>query len=312
VAQPLPAVQPVSNQVCYASKNDGAFDWGPTVGADSQQPDYVYAQRAIDFLKSHKGGPFCLSLGLVRTHVAWYVPQRFLDMYPLDKIILPGAPANDLDDLGPEAKAFALKFNFHDCIVKQDLWASAVRGYLACISWADEQVGRLLDALEASPYAQNTMVLAWSDHGFHLGEKFHWHKLALWEHATRVPFLISLPGQTQQVRHAACVSMADLAPTVMDYCGVTPDYTMDGRSLRPLMTQPSTPWSYPVVTTLDANNHAVRTGKWRYIRYAKGEQELYDEENDSGEYTNLAGKPAYASVMADLAQYLPAPIKWPA
>lgn len=315
VAQPLPAKMPMTNKQCPAMLNEGAFDWGPAVGTEAEQPDHVYAQRVIDFLQTHKGGPFCVSLGMVRTHIAWYVPQRFLDMYPLDKVVLPMVPPDDMNDLGPEAKAYAAaptKQNFHDCIVKQGLWASAVQAYLASISWVDEQVGRVLDALDASPYAKNTMIVLWSDHGFHMGEKFHWTKLALWEHATRVPFLVSLPGQAQQVRQSACVSMADLAPTVMDYCAVTPDYTMDGHSLRPLLTQPSTSWPYPAVTTLDANSHAVRTGKWRYIRYAGGEQELYDEESDSAEYTNLAANAAYKPVMDELAKYMPAPVKWPA
>lgn len=308
VEQPLPPEQPLANQLCYSSKGEGAFDWGPALGSDRDQPDYIITQRAIDFLKQHDGRKFCLSVGLYRTHVAWYVPQRFFDMYPLKDIVLPTVPEDDLDDLGPQARAFALKWNFHDCITRQGLWAEAVQAYLASISWVDEQIGRLIDALDESPYANNTLIMLWSDHGFHLGEKFHWHKLALWEHGTRVPCLISLPGQKQQVNHAACVSLADLAPTVLDYCGVVSDYPMDGRSLRPLISQPSRSWDYPVLTSLEKNNHAIRTAKWRYIRYASGEQELYDERMDSGEYVNLAGNPAYASVMSELAAHMPKPI----
>ncbi|NDY91008.1 sulfatase [Ideonella livida] len=312
LSQPVPVSRPYHNKQCPAVHGStdldfqGAFDWGPAPGLESGQPDYILAQRGIDFLKAQAvGRPFCLSVGLYRNHVAWYTPQRFIDLYPLDQLILPTVPADELEDLGPEAKAFALKWKFHECIVRQDLWASAVQGYLATISWVDEQIGRLIAALEASPHAANTIVVLWSDHGFHLGEKFHWHKLALWEHATRVPFLIRLPGQRLGRAIDSCVSLADLAPTLMSQCGVKPTYAMDGRDLTPLMTQADLSWSEPVVTTLDQHNFAVRDSRWRYIRYARGEQELYDEQADPGEHRNLAGDPAYAGVIAELARHLP-------
>lgn len=140
--------------------------------------------------------------------------------------MLPYSPPDDLNDIGPAGKAIALRFNFQNCITGQNLWADAVQAYLASISWADSQIGRLLAALQASPHATNTTIVLWSDHGFHVGEKFHWMKEALWEHATRVPFLVSQPGQTAGTSVDACVSLQDMVPTLLDYTGVAPAYPM--------------------------------------------------------------------------------------
>lgn len=305
--QPLPTVTPYSNKKCAPANDSGAFDWGPAPGLDSDQPDYLYAQQAIDFLAAEPTTkPFCLSVGFIRTHPGWYVPQRFFDMYPLDSIIVPNVPADDLADVGAIGTSYALKHNFYQCIIGQSLWADAVRGYLASISWVDEQIGRLVSALDASAHAKNTMVVLWSDHGFHLGEKFHWQKLALWEHATRVPCLIRMPNQSIGVRHTACVSLADLAPTILAQCGVSSDYAMDGQSLLPLISNPSRTWDRPALTTLDGVHHALRTPQWRYIRYASGERELYDEVADPEELVNLAGQAGYNSLMADFDSQLPA------
>lgn len=304
-AQPLPATMPYANKVCYAPAGEGAFDWGPAPGGDAAQPDYRYAQQGIDFLSGAGDQPFFLSIGFARPHVGWYVPQRFFDIYPLDQLILPAGPADDLNDLGPAGKAIALKFNFHQCITSQNLWADAVQGYLASISWVDTQVARLLAALDSSPHAANTLVVLWSDHGFHLGEKFHWHKLALWERCTRVPFLVRQPGQKARVDVDACVSLRDMTPTLLDYCGVSPAYAMDGRSLKPLLVNPAQAWDYPVLTTKDQHDHAIRTREWRYIRYASGEKELYDERIDPHEIRNVAMDPSYAATIAQLDVLMP-------
>jgi arylsulfatase A-like enzyme len=306
--QPLPVVTPYSNKRCAPANDIGAFDWGPIPGGDEDMPDWHYAQQGIDFLAQQaEDEPFCLSVGFFRPHVGWYVPQRYFDLFPHDGIIVPKVPMDDLDDVGPQAKAVALKWNFHQCIVGQSLWSEAVRGYLAAIAWADAQLGRLMDAFEKSPHAANTVVVLWSDHGFHLGEKFHWHKQALWEHTTRVPFLMRLPGQTTGHRQTSCVSLTDMAPTLLELAGVAPDYPMDGSSLTRILRNPGQHVSRHAVTTLYGVHHAVRDDRWRFIRYQGGtEIELYDELNDPDEYANLAYLPAYADQVARLSALLPA------
>lgn len=306
--QPLPAPIPYANKSCanVAALGTGAFDWGPTTGPDAPHPDYRFAQEGIEFLaQTPATQPFYLAVGFFRTHVGWYVPQRFFDMYPKEGLILPNPPADDLDDLGPAGRALALKFNFHDCITRQNLWADAVQAYLASISWVDEQVGRLIAALEASPHAATTNVVLWSDHGFHLGEKFHWHKQALWERSTRVPFLFKPATQSTGTSVSACISLRDMVPTLLDYAGVSPAYPMDGRSLRGLVEQPARAWNVPVLTTHQQHDHAVRTESWRYIRYANGERELYDVRQDPDEYRNLAGQSSYAATIAELDALMP-------
>jgi arylsulfatase A-like enzyme len=297
VPQPLPSPMPYANKVCSAPLGEGAFDWGPAPGSDAAQPDYQYAQGGIDFLQAAHDKPFFLSVGFVRPHVGWYSPQRFFDMYPKNTLVLPPAPPDDLDDLGAAGKAIALQFNFHKCITDQNLWADAVQAYLASISWVDSQLARLIAALDASAYADNTIVVLWSDHGFHLGEKFHWHKLALWERSTRVPLLVRQPGQSRRADVQSLVSLRD----------VTPAYSMDGRSLKPLLADPTLAWDHPVLTTKDQHDHAIRTPQWRYIRYASGERELYDEVSDPGELLNLSSNSAHHAVMAELDALMPPP-----
>jgi len=305
VEQPLPSPMPYANKVCPEPLGEGAFDWGPAPSGDEAQPDFQYAQSGIDFLAASHDRPFFLSVGFARPHVGWYVPQRYFDLYPKDTLVLPPAPPDDLDDLGPAGKAIALQDDFHQCITSQQLWADAVQAYLASISWVDTQVGRLIAALDASAYASDTVVVLWSDHGFHLGEKFHWHKLALWERATRVPLLIRAPGQAAQAQVDACVSLQDLAPTLLERCSVPSAYAMDGRSLNPLLVDPHLAWDHPVLTTKDQHDHAIRTPDWRYIRYASGERELYDERADPGELRNLSGDGQHETIMAQLDALMP-------
>jgi arylsulfatase A-like enzyme len=129
--------------------------------------------------------------------------------------------------------------------------------------------------------------------------------MALWEHCTRIPFLIRMPGQKTMQTVESCVGLQDLAPTLMDFAGVKSDYPMEGRSLRPLLENPATPWEYPVLTTMNQYDYAIRTSNWRYIRYSTGETELYDEAADPGEYHNLAGVASYAPVMGGLDKHMP-------
>jgi len=194
----------------------------------------------------------------------------------------------------------------HRRVTETNNWEKGVQGYLASITFADSCVGRLLDALESSGVADRTIIVLWGDHGWHLGEKLHLRKFTLWEDATRVPLAIVAPGVTaRNTRCQRTVSLLDLYATLADLCGSSPPKTVEGRNLVPLLKDPSAVWKYPVVTTHGRNNHAVRSERWRYIRYRDGTEELYDHESDPMEWTNLAGKPEHESVKKELAAWLP-------
>jgi arylsulfatase A-like enzyme len=194
----------------------------------------------------------------------------------------------------------------HKRVLDTDNWHKAVQGYLASISFADACIGRLLEAFDKSKYADNTIIVLWSDHGWHLGEKQHWRKFALWEEATRVQLMITVPGMTE--KNARCertVSLLDIYPTLIDLCGLAEKPELEGRSLLPLLKDPEAPWDHPVVTTHGRDNHAVRSERWRHIRYKDNTEELYDHEHDSMEWHNLAADPHLADVKAKLAAHLP-------
>ena len=181
-----------------------------------------------------------------------------------------------------------------------------MRGYLATISFVDAQIGRLLDALDRGPHADNTIVVLWGDHGWHLGEKQHWRKHALWETSTRSPLIVVTPERLSEGQQSArMVSLIDLYPTLTELCGVPAQSGLDGQSLVPLLRDPERAWARPVVTTFGYQNHAVRTERWRYIRYVDGGEELYDHWKDPHEWHNLAAQPQHADVIAELQSALP-------
>jgi len=282
------------------------FDWGPVTVGDEAMGDTQVTDWAVAFLGRKHDKPFFLAAGMFRPHLPWYAPQKYFDRYPLSGIVLPTVPEDDLDDVPAAGIKMANPERDHAKVLAAHQWEKAVQGYLSCITYTDGQVGRLLDALDNSPYADNTVIVLWTDHGWHLGEKKHWRKFALWEEATRVPMIWVVPGLTKQ--GAQCdrtVSLLDIYPTLADVCGLPVGHHLEGRSLKPLLENPQAEWDRPVVTTHGRNNHAVRSERWRYIRYADGGEELYDHDNDPMEWTNLAGDPKYAGVKKELARWLP-------
>jgi arylsulfatase A-like enzyme len=283
------------------------FDWAPMDVAESEMPDYKLAAWAGELLQQRQEKPLFLATGFFRPHIPWYVPRKYFDLYPLDEVIVPEVKEDDLGDMPPVAREFALnQFSRHDLLVSTGNWKRAVQAYLACISFSDAMIGRLLDALDASPQRDNTVVALWSDHGYHLGEKWHWHKQGLWYRATHVPMIVRAPGVTRAgARCEAPVSLLDLYPTLTDLAGVPTPGGLDGQSLRALLTEPRTEWKRPVLTTYLKGNHAVTTARWRYIRYHDGGEELYDRRQDPNEWVNLAGRPTLEQVKAELAKALP-------
>lgn len=290
-------------------------DWGALKIADEEYDDALTTNYAVEFLETKQERPFFLACGLFRPHLPWYVPQEYFDMYSLDEIVLPKVPDDDLHDLPPEGLKFAKSRRGDFATIKNaKRWKHAVRAYLASISCADARLGRVLDALEKSPHAKNTIIVLWSDHGWHLGEKQHWHKTTLWEEATRVPLVIGAPGfQPGVCNHP--VSLLDLYPTLNELAGFETDGSHDGISLVPLLRNPNTDWNRPAVIEFKRGNAAVRSERYRYIRYRDGGEELYDHQTDPHEWNNLANSKKHSSIKQQLAGWItkewaePAPTK---
>ncbi|MBL62508.1 MAG: iduronate-2-sulfatase [Opitutae bacterium] len=285
-------------------------DWGTLAKPEKDYDDAQTIDFGIEFLSKKKDKPFFLACGVFHPHLPWYVPQKYLDLYPLDSIVLPEAPSDDLDDVPKPGRQLALhKSDNLKKIRDRGKWKEAVRHYLASISFADAQVGRLLNALEKSAHAKNTIVVLWSDHGWHLGEKGHWHKRTLWEEATRVPLVIAAPshGKPGQ-RCSRPVSLIDLYPTLLELCRLPPKAGLDGDSLVPLLKNPQAPRRKPAIIVEAGRHVAIRDERFRYVRYGDGSEELYDHEDDPNEWSNRAKDPKLAEVKERLAQWIPK--KW--
>ncbi len=288
---------------------NGNLPFAKLNGDDSVLEDYQTAAYTVEQLGKKRDQPFFLACGIYRPHLPWNVPKKYFDLYPLDQIPLPPHKEGDLDDLPPTAKRWAHSMKDHEAIMAaggEPVWKKAMQAYLASISYADGQIGRVLDALEKSPERENTIVVLWGDHGWHLGEKEHWRKFALWEEATRVPLFMVAPRLTTPgARCERTVDLMSLFPTLCDLAGILKPEHVEGHSLRPLLKSPKSAWKRPALTTFGFQNHAVRTERWRYIRYADGGEELYDHSKDPYEWTNLAPKPELAKVKAELALSFP-------
>lgn len=284
----------------------GGIVWGVLDVEDKEMNDYATASYAIDYLQKDHDKPFFLACGIYRPHMPWQVPRKYYDMYPVDKVQLPNVPQDDLKDIPNAGIKMAKPQGDHKNITTSDNWKYAVQAYLASITFADAQVGRVMDALEKSQYNEDTIVILWGDHGWHLGEKEHWRKFALWEEATRAPLMISAPGITKpNSRSPRTVDFMDVYPTLSELCGLPIGDHLDGHSLIPLLKNPNAQWKYPALTTHGRGNHGVRTEKFRYIRYANGSEELYDHESDPNEWKNLAGHTDFEAAKKDLAKWLP-------
>jgi len=246
-------------------------------------------------------------VGIFRPHLPWYVPKKYFDMYPLEKIVLPRVREDWMKDIPPAGRqSGAVRRRWHKWVVENGEWKKAVQGYLASISVADAQIGRLIEALDASGYADNTIIVLWSDHGFHLGERETWEKFTLWEESCRVTLMMVVPGVTKPGGYCARpVSLLDVYPTLVELCGLKPRPELEGVSLLPQLRDPAAPRKQPALSTYGENNHTVRSQRWRYIRYANGDEELYDHENDPEQIVNLANDARYDPVKKELAAWLP-------
>ncbi len=290
------------------AKDDGVggIKFYPLANEDADMPDYKVVDYSIGKLNAKHDKPFFMAVGLVKPHMPFSVPKKYFDMFPLDKVELPPYRADDLDDVPAGGIKMARPDGDHAQIVKSGRWKEAVQAYLATIAFCDAMVGRLLDAYDKSPNRDNTIIVFWGDHGWHLGEKSHWRKFALWEESARAPYIWVAPGVTK--RGGVCerpVDFMSIYPTLCALTGVAKPAHVEGLDITPLLKNPQAKWETPALTTFHKDNHSVRSETWRYIRYADGGEELYNHEIDPYGWTNLAKDAKYDSVKKELSQHFP-------
>jgi len=286
--------------------------WGVASVPTHEMHDYRSVSRGIEALESNPGGLF-LALGIYRPHVPWVVPQEYFDRHPLDTLRMPETQEDDLEDLPDRFKTIArapAKFGpgYHKELEAKGYDREKVQAYLACVSFADDQVGRILDAWYASPHAENGYVILWSDHGYHLSEKEGWSKMKPWYDSARVNLMIAGPGLAAGAFCDKAVSLLDLYPTLVELLGLeTPLQGLDGNSLVPLLQNPQADWDKPVLMSSEEEGiryDVVLSNDYRMTRLATGETELYHLDSDPYEFTNLADKPEYEGVIAKLSDHL--------
>lgn len=284
----------------------GEFDWGVLPRDENEYGDMHTVNWAGRFLERKHDKPFFLAAGLWHPHIPMFAPQRYFDLYPDAKVRIPPSPEDDLEDVPPIGQKFAaFRRDEHERIVKEGKWKEAILAYLASISFADAMIGRMVSALDKSAHAKNTIVVFWSDNGWHLGEKQHWHKSTLWQRSTHVPMIVAGPGLRAAGRaRMQPVNLLDLYPTLVEMCKLPARSDLDGVSLTPLLRDPKAR-RHPTVTTYLPGNHAVRSERWRYIRYSDGAEELYDCSADPNEWRNLASRPENDAVKKELARWMP-------
>jgi iduronate 2-sulfatase len=297
-----------NKEITSDAPNDGVggIKFKPLNCDDADMVDYQSVSYCLKQLNKPHDKPLFVACGLHKPHMPWDVPKKYYDMYPLADVQLPKVLEHDLDDVPPAGVKMARPEGDHAAIIKADRGKDAVQGYLATITFSDAMVGRLIEGFDKSPYKNNTLIVLWSDHGWHLGEKEHWRKFALWEEATRSPLIWIVPGLTKP--GTVCdraIDFMHIYPTLCDLCGLPTPKHVQGESIRTLLQAPQAPWPKPAVTTYKYKNHAVRSDQWRYIRYENGDEELYHNAVDPYEWKNLASSSECQPIKSELAKWLP-------
>lgn len=287
--------------------NNPLVDWGSFPVEDNEIQDYEVASWAETVLRSKPDAPYFLSVGFFLPHMPLYAPESSFELYPEETLQMPPMLSADRADT-PRSSWY----NHWDVPEPRWKWFQEqqqdtifVRSYLAAISFMDKQVGRVLDALEENGQADNTIIVLWSDHGFHLGEKEISGKNTLWERSTRVPLIFAGNGIGKGKKVTVPVELLDIYPTLNQLCGFPEKEDLEGHSLLPLLENENTERPWPAITTNNYNNHTVRSEDWRYIRYADGAEELYDLKNDPNEWTNLGKDPKHQIWADSLQKWLP-------
>jgi arylsulfatase A-like enzyme len=286
--------------------------WAVAAVPATRMPDYISVSRGIEKIEATRGSLF-LSIGIFRPHVPWVVPQEYFDRYPLEDLKLPERRADDLDDLPERFRLLAhneAKFgkDYNKKVVAAGHDKEFVRAYLACVTFADEQLGRLLDAWEASPHAAGGYIVLWSDHGYMLGEKEGWSKMKPWYDSAHCNLIFAGPGIPKGAVCNRAVSLQDIYPTLIDLLKLpAPTHKLDGNSLLPLLNAPDADWDKPAWMSHEADGiryDVVLDNDCRMTRLITGETELYKLADDPHEFNNLARNPEYAPVIERLSKHL--------
>jgi arylsulfatase A-like enzyme len=288
--------------------NHPLMDWGVFPHRDEDKGDYKVASWGVEQIRAMRPDqPFFLATGFALPHVPCYITQKWIDLYPDDDSVLPAVKADDRADtprfswyLHWELPEPRLKW-----VQENHEWRNLVRSYLASTSFVDAQIGRLLAALDETGLTENTIVVVWGDHGWHLGEKAITGKNTLWERSTRVPLVFAGPGIAHGGRSTQPAELLDMYPTLVELCGLPARDDLEGHSLVPQLHDAAATRAWPAVTSHNQGNHAVRSERWRYIHYADDSQELYDLQSDPHEWKNLAGDPQFSSIIAEHRRWLP-------
>jgi arylsulfatase A-like enzyme len=281
------------------------LDWGATLDGKEETGDWKSAEWAANKIQEGFDKPFFLMLGISKPHLSWYIPQEYFDRYDLENIQIADIDESDLDDiLTPDGKKKFEPSGDYIIIKEHDKFKEATRAYLACVSYVDDCVGLVFDALENSKYKDNTIVVFIGDHGWYLGEKLRFRKTHLWEESCRTPLLIKLPGSDKPVQITRPVSFMDLYPTLAALCHLPVPEHCEGRNIAPLLENPEMEW-YPALTTMGYQNHSIRSDQYRYNIWSDGTEELYDHSTDPLERTNLITKPEYNEIIKEHKKWLP-------
>lgn len=289
------------------NKKGTSTDWGAYPKTDKEMPDDHATEWTVSQLAKHHNKPFFLSVGFIRPHVPWYVPQKWFNLYDPAKLHLPAYLPGDKNDLPLITKQIDdwPMMPTTDWAIKNNEWRNILQAYLACVSYTDSNIGRVLDALEKSEYADNTIIVLWSDHGYRLGEKNTFAKVSLWDRATKAPLMFAGAGIPSSKKIDKPVELIDIYPTLIDLAGLNPYKANEGFSLKPLILNKNAKWKHPAITTWGKNNHSIKTANFRFIQYEDGSQELYDIRKDPNEWNNLALNERYAKTINKLKKQIP-------
>jgi iduronate 2-sulfatase len=288
-----------------AKDGNGPMRWRATKRGDAQEPDGRVARRVVQLLEQNKDKKFFVAAGFRKPHLPLVAPKRYFDMYPHESIALPSVVAGDLADV-PE---IAITRNRKNDALTDTEKRRAIAAYYACTTFVDAQIGLILDALDRLELADDTIVVFFGDHGFHLGEHGLWGKNTMFEESTRIPLIISIPGKAAGAVASQFVEAVDLYPTLSDLCGLPAPQGTEGTSFAPLFDDPGRAWKTAVFANVfrpaSTLGRSVRTARYRYTEWGSvGAAELYDLETDPGETTNLAADFAHAPIRAELQNVL--------